>query len=275
MPGAQLSKGRGLPRKFSSRKVGVFDSGIGGVTVLHALRARFPGAEFVYLGDTANVPYGPRSPSQIKLLAGAAAAKFGPLKIDALVVACNTASSLALDEIKAALPDVPVFGVVEAGVHAMLSAYNRRGSDSKILILATRATAKSGVYSRLLKTALGAEVEVTEQACPLLVPLIEEGWVDHPILHQTLAEYVGSYAREAEPGIALLACTHYPWIKSAFEKALPGWQIVNSATAVADLLELAIPSLAKAQNPRRDVEWIFTDPDVVPQFIFKSYSGSD
>ena len=248
--------------------IGVFDSGIGGVTVLTALRKRFPGVDFIYLGDTANVPYGAKSPSQIKILAASAVACFAGRNLDALVVACNTASSLALDEIKAALPAVPVFGVVEAGVKATLEAYGAHADVPTVLILATRATARSGIYSRLLGKHLAAGTQVMEQACPLLVPIIEEGLIDHPILHQTIQEYVRQYATADCTGIALLACTHYPWIRKAFELALPRWQIVDSATAVADLLEGALPRLAVLAGNARKTEWIFTDPDVVPKFVF-------
>ncbi len=251
-------------------KIGVFDSGIGGVTVLTALRKRFPGVEFVYLGDTANVPYGTKSPSQIKSLAANAVASFAPRQLDALVVACNTASSLALDEIMATLPKVPVFGVVEAGVRATLDAHRAFTAAKTVLILATRATARSGIYSRLLTPSLGATTQVVEQACPLLVPIIEEGLLDHPLLHLAIHEYVLRHSEDRAPGIALLACTHYPWIKKAFERALPGWQIVDSANAVAALLEEALPQLKQAGNGPSKTEWLFTDPDVVPKFVFEA-----
>lgn len=256
-------------------KIGVFDSGVGGITVLTALRERFASTKFVYLGDTAHVPYGTRSPAQIKVIASAAVERFKPYQIDALVVACNTASSLALGEIHATIAPVPVFGVVEAGAQATLEAFQKAASPGScpVLILSTRATAKSGVYSRLLRPALPDGTLIIEQPCPLLVPMIEEGWIDHSILHQTILEYVKSHADSHASGVALLACTHYPWIQAAFERALPGWTIVNSATAVAELLARELPALAVPPEHDGGLEWIFTDPDAVPKFAMAQYEA--
>jgi len=243
-------------------KIGVFDSGIGGITVLGELRRSFPSVEYVYLGDTAHVPYGTRSAAQIRQLSADCARVLKSTGIDALVVACNTSSSLALDAICDVMGEVPVFDVVGPGVEAAKAARRKcGGSRATVLVLATRATIRSHAYGK----ALGANV--IEQECPLLVPMIEEGWLDHPVLHRTIKEYVGAYARAGRPGVALLACTHYPWIHAAFERALPGWMIVNSAQAVARSLArsgIARKLRVRGKSRAGRVQWIFTDPDAVP-----------
>ncbi|MFZ9595547.1 MAG: glutamate racemase [Bdellovibrionia bacterium] len=272
-------------------RIGVFDSGIGGITVLSELQLRLKNTDFIYLGDTAHVPYGTKSPEQIEKLSLKCAQILKKKKIDALVVACNTASSLALGAIQRALDPIPVLGMVEPGVRSVTesllnslgsdpseaaSALNPRHSPSaaqkpqappSVLVLATRATVRSGAYGRALAQAL-PQARIFEQACPLLVPFIEEGWIDHPLLHETLRVYLEPYLSHT-PGIALLGCTHYPWIEPAFQKALPGWRIIHSARAVAQTLEktqwLQKPTSRPSQKPT-SIEWIFTDPAAVSEF---------
>jgi glutamate racemase len=241
-------------------KIGVFDSGVGGITVLLELKKQLPGADFVYLGDTANVPYGTKSPKQVERLSLDAVAELQGRGIDALVVACNTASSLALPAIRASMK-IPVLGVVEPGADAALAAIGE--ASSVILVLATRATVKSGAYGKALKVHGG---QVIEQACPLLVPMIEEGWLEHPILHGAVQEYVSDHFRTHPPGVALLGCTHYPWIQSAIELSLPGWKFVNSAEAVARSFNAELKKLTGPSGGSGKTEWIFTDPQAVPAF---------
>jgi len=248
-------------------KIGVFDSGVGGITVLTELKRTLPQAEFVYLGDTAHVPYGAKSPAQIERFSTDCARTLKQLKVDVLVVACNTASSWALPAIRREMGAIPVMGVVEPGVEAAISALPTTPADAiqtPVMVLATRATVNSHAYGTLLRQRLPG-AQVIEQACPLLVPIIEEGWLDHDILHLTIQEYVGSYLTDAKPGVALLGCTHYPWIHKAFENALPGWAVVNSAQAIAKALERASITANSAAQPGA-IQWIFTDPDAVPAF---------
>lgn len=273
-------------------KIGVFDSGIGGTTVLQELRSRFPDQDFLYFGDTANVPYGTKSPAQIRSLAKAASTYLKSQGVDLLVVACNTASCVAMDDIRQVMGDTPVVGVVEAGVATVIRTMGQ-SVDLPILILGTRATVRSHTYFHLIRSAVSintlgnstananVNVEVHEQECPLLVPMIEEGWVDHPILHQTVAEYVRPYS-SVRPGIALLACTHYPWIKAAFQSALGGWKVVDSAWAMGETLAEVVnqqvsasktQTTSKAQN-QGELKWHFTDPESVPQFIFKQLGSN-
>ena len=270
-------------------KIGVFDSGIGGITVLSELVRQFGSAHYVYLGDTAHVPYGPKSPEQIQKLSTDCAKILKKQGIQALIVACNTASSWALEAIQEVMDPIPVFGVVSPGVEAALSAlapFKAQKAQSAqrleptqphpVLVLATRATVRSQAYGSVLKKILNPfqdpQVEkqfpVYEQPCPLLVPMIEEGWLDHPILNLTIQEYVKEYVSQYSTGVALLGCTHYPWIHAAFEKALPGWTVVNSAQAVAQHLKAnpLFQGLGPSSRPAQ-VEWIFTDHQLVPAFV--------
>jgi glutamate racemase len=267
-------------------KIGVFDSGVGGITVLTELRKRLGFLDYVYLGDTAHVPYGTKSPAQIEKLSLDCVTRLKGQGIDALVVACNTSCAWAFSQIEKVMSPIPVFGVVSPGVEAALAALSpfsqNSSTDSRpILVLATRATVMSQAYGKILRKIVnpygeqgGQILPVIEQACPLLVPMIEEGWVDHPILHQTILEYVKPYVEQYPPGVALLGCTHYPWIHAAFEQALPGWSVVNSAQAIVDCLEsselmadaLAGQRGAKHSQKLGQLEWIFTDPQAVPSF---------
>ncbi|MGK5082794.1 glutamate racemase [Bdellovibrionota bacterium FG-1] len=258
-------------------KIGVFDSGVGGLTVLSELCRRFPDAEYVYLGDTANVPYGTKSTAQVERLSREGARNLRERGVQALVVACNTASSLALPAIVEEMAGIPVFGVVRPGAEALLNALASQGAETSVLILATSGTVRSHAYSHILRELLSSRapkkilLPIIEQACPLLVPMIEEGWLDHPVLHQTIREYVGLHRAGHSEGIALLGCTHYPWIQPAIERALPGWKVINSASAVADALERAnivdsSESLIPGAQGRARVECLFTDPQAVPSF---------
>ena len=258
-------------------KIGVFDSGIGGVTVLTELRKSLPGADYVYIGDTAHLPYGTKSAAQIGRLSAACAHTLKSKNVDAVVVACNTVSAWALEPIREVMGDIPVFGVVEPGVEAALSALKRDfDAGAPVMVLATPATVRSGSYGKILRQALadsGIKATVIEQACPLLVPMIEEGWIDHPILHQTIQEYVQKHLSQHPRGVALLGCTHYPWIQEAFEKALSGWRVVNSAQAIVEFLVrkgiskgILTGNSESSAGQRGLVEWIFTDVEAVPSF---------
>lgn len=251
-------------------KIGVFDSGIGGMTVLKELIKTFPNENFVYYGDTANVPYGTKSSSQIRNLCQEAACSLKTKNLDVLVIACNTASAIALDVFKKILFPLPVFGVVEPGVSAVVEQFQKLPFDPqrRILILGTKATIKSQIYSLEIRKAIAFN-QISEQSCPLAVPMIEEGWVNSPILLSTLQEYVKTYQHDKIPGIALLACTHYPWAMGAFQKVLPNWNIVDSAKAVAEFL--LRQQLSLSQKNDLTVQWIFTDPEAVTPMALNDF----
>jgi glutamate racemase len=217
----------------ASPTIGVFDSGFGGLTVLRALIGRFRHARFAFLGDTARLPYGSKSRRTIARYA-AESAQFLVREqgADFLVIACNTASALALDAIQAAVP-VPVLGVIEPGAAAARAA--SRSGD--VLVIATDATVQSHAYAAACR-ARG--LRALEKACPLLVPLVEEGWIDHPVTAEVFRIYLDELLAEAatqnlSPDALVLGCTHYPLLRRLIEKAVPaGMRVIDSAESAAE-----------------------------------------
>ena len=214
-------------RATNDRPIGVFDSGIGGLTVLKALTEAMPGEDFIYLGDTARLPYGTKS-NEVIIRYSKENTEFLLAKgIKMLVVACNTSSAVALEAI-ASQTMVPVIGVIEPGARAAAKA-SRRG---KIGVIGTEATIASGAYTRAIQR-LSPRAEIYTRACPLLVPLAEEGWIDNEIAERTVAIYLESL-KQSGIDTLLLGCTHYPLLREMFVRILgAGVTIVDSATATA------------------------------------------
>ncbi len=214
--------------KNSERPIGIFDSGLGGLTVFRELRALMPGENLIYFGDTARVPYGTKSARAVISFSKEIASFLLKKKIKLLVVACNTASSLALDAIRAVSP-VPVLGVISPGVEAALKAVRPGG---KVLVTGTSATVNSRAYSKALAAA-GSGLKVTEKACPLFVPLVEEGWSSKPLAELVAREYLAGY-RKRHFDALILGCTHYPLMKDVIARVMgPGTRIVDAALAAA------------------------------------------
>jgi glutamate racemase len=211
----------------TDRPIGVFDSGIGGLTVLKALTNALPGEDFIYLGDTARLPYGTKS-NEVIIRYSKENTEFLLAKgIKMLVVACNTSSAVALDAI-ASDTMVPVIGVIEPGARAAVKA-SRNG---KIGVIGTEATIASGAYTRAIQR-LGKKSEIYTRACPLLVPLAEEGWIDNEVAERTVAHYLESL-KQSGIDTLLLGCTHYPLLRAMFAQVLgASVRIVDSATATA------------------------------------------
>jgi glutamate racemase len=215
-----------------STTIGVFDSGFGGLTVLRALIERLPAARFAFLGDTARLPYGSKSRRTIARYA-AQSAQFLVREQGAefLVIACNTASALALDAIREAVP-VPVLGVIEPGASAARAA----SQTGDVLVIATEATVSSHAYSDACR-ARG--LRALEMACPLLVPLVEEGWTDHPVTSEVIGIYLNELRAEAashgiKPDTLVLGCTHYPLLRPLIEGSVrPGVKVIDSAESTA------------------------------------------
>lgn len=183
--------------------IGVFDSGLGGLTVVNALRRRLPQEALVYVGDTARVPYGSKSPDTVRRYALQIGRWLVEQDVKAIVVACNTATAHALDVLQQEMP-VPVIGVVESGARAAVQA-SRGGA---IGVIGTTGTITSGAYSRAIQR-LAPHARVVSAACPLLVPLVEEGWLEHPATHLIAREYLAPL-RAAAVDTLVLGCTHYP-----------------------------------------------------------------
>ena len=206
-----------------SRPIGVFDSGIGGLTVVSALRKLLPNESIYYLGDTARVPYGGKSPVTVQRYSMEIGTLLLAENAKAIVVACNTASSLALPQLQQQLR-VPVVGVIEPGARAALAATRNK----HIGVIGTRATIKSGAYERALRQ-LEPGVRVSTRACPLLVPLIEEGRLESGITDQVVMEYLQPLLGDGVDTL-VLGCTHYPLLRPALGRLLGDTvQLVDSA----------------------------------------------
>ncbi len=217
-------------------RIGVFDSGVGGLTVLKALAERLP-AHYFYFGDTARLPYGTKSAETVARYAIGATRFLESQKIDLLVIACNTASALALPQIKAAAT-VPVVGVVEPGaLMASQVSHSRRA-----VVIATEATVSSHAYRDALQRH---GVQAFEKACPLFVPLVEEGWTEHPVTEQVARIYLDeALALGDGADVLVLACTHYPLIAGLLRRTAPeNMTIVDSAESTASVVKRMVESL--------------------------------
>ncbi len=218
------------------RPIGVFDSGVGGLTVLRALKAALPSESTIYLGDTARVPYGTRSASTvIKYAQNCARTLVAQADIKLLVVACNTVSAVALEALRAELP-IPVVGVIDAGARAARAAApSAKGASSSIAVLGTAGTTKSGAYPRAL-AAQGHTGVVTSIKAPLFVPLAEEGWTSGDVPLLAARRYLE--ATPADVDVVVLGCTHYPLLAPMIQRALtelrPGAIVVDGAAATCD-----------------------------------------
>lgn len=216
----------------ASKPVGIFDSGVGGLTVYRALRARLPHERFIYFGDMGRVPYGTKSPETVARYTMQIARHLQGQGIKMLVVACNTATALGLPQVHAELPDLPAMGVIEAGARAAVQA-SRRG---RILVLATEGTIRSQAYQAAIQT-LRPDAQVTGLACGLLVGLAEEGWTDGPEVEAVLRRYLGQVPL-ADFDVVVLGCTHFPLLAPAIRRLLPhDVALVDSAETTACAVE--------------------------------------
>jgi glutamate racemase len=217
-----------------SRPIGVFDSGIGGLTVVKALRDLLPNENIFYLGDTARVPYGPKSPETVQRYAVELAGMLVKRNAKALVVACNTVSSVALPLLTKKF-SAPVIGVIEPGAQAALQATRNR----HIGVIGTHATIRSGAYEKALRAA-DHNVRVSSRACPLLVPLIEEGLLNDEVTDLMIIRYLEPMLADGIDTL-VLGCTHYPLLKNAIARALKRQIMLvdsaqNCARAVQEIL---------------------------------------
>lgn len=245
------SESSGLP-------IGVFDSGVGGLTVLHAIREALPNEDLVYLGDTARLPYGTKSPASICRYARQATARLQKQGIKLLVVACNTASAVAIEALREQMNPVPVVGVVEPGAMAAIESH----PGGKHLVLATEATVILGAY----RNAIGERdpgAEVRELACELLVSLAEEGWTDGAIAEDVVRRYLEPLQKMAfEPDNIILGCTHFPLLRDAIGNVVSaGTMIVDSASTTAAVTErlLADNGLLNEQKGAGELHLLATD----------------
>ena len=231
--------------------IGVFDSGMGGLTVMRALTARLPHESFIYLGDTARLPYGTKSADTVRRYALQAAAALVARGVKLVVVACNTAS-VSLPALKEALSPLPVIGVIEPGALAALAV----APNGPIAVIATEGTVKGGAYRSAIR-AQGSDIPIVQQACPLFVPLTEEGLIDGPIVEAAIERYLAPLlATVPKPKCLLLGCTHYPVLKPVLAHYAGADVVlvdsaVTTAEAVARLLnERELSNSSGVLSPR-------------------------
>ncbi len=235
--------------KSANRPIGVFDSGLGGLTVLQAIHQRLPNENTIYFGDTGRTPYGTKSPETIIKYSQQISRFLLEHHVKMIVIACNTASAIAFEAVKAAVT-VPVIEVITPGAQAAAQATR----NDRIGIIGTRGTVNSGVYVRAARKAVGKQlamaacclnepfrdaekVSIIQQACPLFVGLAEEGWWDHPITSQVAAEYLKPL-QDAQVDTLILGCTHYPLLSPAIAQIMgPDVSLINAGNNVAAEVE--------------------------------------
>ncbi|MEA3109050.1 MAG: glutamate racemase [Gammaproteobacteria bacterium] len=242
--------------------IGVFDSGIGGLSVLRALRSVLPQERFIYLGDTARLPYGTKSAASVVRYSLQCAEALVARRIRCLVVACNTASASALDALRLRYPAIPVIGVIEPGAAAAVSASRTR----HVAVIGTEGTIGGGAYQAAIQR-LDARVRVTAQACSLFVAVAEEGWVAGPIAEAIAHRYLdpifsaghSSGAASGVPDTLVLGCTHFPVLAATLRAVLPDHVVlVDSAATVAAAVTRELPPTSNPSEPG-GVTWLATD----------------
>ncbi len=245
---------------LQKRPIGVFDSGLGGLTVVNQLMKHLPGESIIYFGDTARVPYGSKSTLTIQKFSQQIAGFLQSQGVKLIVVACNTASSVALDQVKES-GIVPVIDVIEPGARAAL----RESVSRRIGIIGTTATISAGKYETILKT-LEKNVSVFSQACPLFVPLVEEGWIESPVTEQVARIYLNPLMQNRIDSL-ILGCTHYPIIKDTIKKIVDGnVQIIDSAIETAVKVRETLESHYLLNDAKTDPEHLFYVSDFPRKF---------
>ena len=242
---------------MNAAPLGVFDSGIGGLTVARALFERLPQESVIYFGDTARVPYGPKSPETVRRYSREILAYLLRREVKAVVVACNTSTAHALDHLRAHAP-VPVVGVIDPGARAAVAAT----ASGRIGVIGTAGTIASGAYERAIK-ALRPDATVVSQACPLFVPLVEEGWFDHSATALVAREYLQPLER-AEVDVLVLGCTHYPLLKSLLAQVLgPRVRLIDSAEETANAVrrELETAGMLAPAGGRPTHQFVVSDDE--------------
>jgi glutamate racemase len=230
--------------------IGVFDSGVGGLTVLRAIEARLPHEDIIYLGDTARLPYGTKSRQTVARYAAQAAGKLVEKQVKLLVIACNTASAAALEDLQALWPFLPVIGVVEPGARAACAA----SASGSIAVIGTESTIKNQAYHKAI-ARINPRARVSAQACSLFVPLAEEGWLAGPIVEAVSERYLAPLFKPEKgqgrpPDCLVLGCTHFPPLLPVIRKVVgEAVRVVDSAETTAQVVQEALRDM-RAMNPQ-------------------------
>ncbi len=231
--------------------IGIFDSGVGGLTVLKEIKKALPSEDIIYLGDTAHLPYGTKSQSVIVKLAIANILFLLEKNVKIVVVACNSTSSVGLPQIKGFF-NIPILGVVESGVEAAL-----KSKSNNIGVIGTPATVKSKSYQNLIKKRK-PKAKVFWTSCPLFVPLVEEGWIDSPVTQEIARIYLKKFKGKIDS--LILGCTHYPLLKKTIGKVLENVELIDSAEAIASKTQNVLKknNLLKSSS-RGKISFFLTD----------------
>jgi glutamate racemase len=241
--------------------IGVFDSGIGGLTVAHEVIRQLPHESIVYFGDTARVPYGPKSPDTVRRYSREIAAFLRDQGVKGIVSACNTATAHALTVLRDEM-DMPVIGVVEPGARAAVAAT----TQGHIGVIGTVGTIKSGAYERAIR-AIDPDVLVTARACPLLVPIVEEGWTEHEATRLIVREYLEPML-DASIDTLVLGCTHYPLLKPLLRDVLgPDVKLIDSAEETAAETARTLTARELAADAAAEPAYRFVASDDPLQFL--------
>lgn len=254
--------------------IGVFDSGVGGLSVLKHLVRIMPNERYIYLGDTARVPYGNKSPETVQQYSQQCAQFLLSHQVKVVIIACNTASAVALEAVRQISP-VPVIGVIQPSAEAAL----RATKNGTIGIIGTRATVGSNAYAHEIQTLTTTEhINVVGQACPLFVPLAEEGWIAHPATRAIAEEYMKPLKAENVDTL-VLGCTHYPLLTETLQLAMPGVTLIDPGEHAAEVTRRVLTTkhaLARTQEiPSTRIDYYVTDiPATFPQ-VAKQFLGFD
>lgn len=252
-----------------SRPIGVFDSGVGGLTVVRALMERLPMENIVYFGDTARVPYGVKSRATIEHFTAQIVDFLLGNEVKALVIACNTIAAVAGHKVRQSAGNMPVLDVIAAGAQAALAT----SRNHNIGVIATSTTVNANAYARAIH-AQNPAARILSQACPLLVPLVEEGWLDHEVTRLTVREYLKPLLADSVDTL-VLGCTHYPLLKPLLKQEAPNITLVDSAitTAEATAQALAAAGLLNPNNPAPDYRFYVSDIPLRFQTIGERFLG--
>ncbi len=235
---------------FSDRPIGIFDSGMGGLTVFNEVKKNLPRENLIYFGDTAHLPYGNKSPESVVKFSLGVRDFFVKKQVKLMLVACNTASVYAIDELKKSL-DIPVLGVVDAGVRASL-----KSAPESIGIIGTYGTIKSGSYEEKLNAAAGRSINLLSRACPLFVPLVEEGWTDNDITRAVASRYLKDFKGNID--LLILGCTHYPLLTDVISEVVGDKvRVINSAVEIAFQVAEKIEKIGSAARKKTSAAYSF------------------
>jgi len=246
---------------MNNQPIGVFDSGVGGLTIVPSLLKRLPNERLIYFGDTARTPYGSKAVSTIKKFTEEIVDFLLEKKVKMIAIACNTVTSACLEELQVKYPDIPMVGVIEPAVKKIIKNFK---ADAKIGIIGTKVTINNNAYSNAIQK-YNSGFTVYEKACPIFVPLIEEGLMDNEITDLAVKHYLEEFDQERKIDALVLGCTHYPLIKKTISRTLPGVEIIDPSYEMVCGIEKTLKENdLLADNPKTDN--IIYASDLSPNF---------